>query len=500
MPSLSEIHKQTRRKLSNRGSAIGGNLILKPSRFDEGEGLGIVRGTVMTGPRAGTEISVRLNGTLSAADYKDEGGRSYVDIENGGLLRLEDVREGKDTSNSRVPTVRREGGNDAIYDCRWAVTFDGQPTSSRKSDHEHIFDVVTSRIETGRRDQKDRPVEYLSLLDTAAQVKVTDFDAMQSNMAKAFETHGHVTMFAVEAGSMARLYYERGGEMKDGTYVQNDPAERAKAIVDNFRATEESVKAFENVFEGSGFSMVPTRSMRIGPRTALEIEQEIAKADREGKPSRITTIDPQDFVCASMGARLQGALSQDRKDDPLPAKAADKLAEAFLDTAGEEAKAAFNRGGWRSVSDEDIAAFFKGRGVELKAHPDEGFTLQSLLVQHPKGSEGNGLVVKAFSTRATTPYPDVEALSDLRKEYYDEMRSAVVKALEPAPAAEAKAAKSEAEKPAEVEKPVEAEKAEAKAPEAGALSKKSETPGSGKAPSDLDSLLDEAEETMRPDS
>jgi hypothetical protein len=454
--SLSAAFSNSRRKLSGNTGSLQGNIVLKPTEFKADT----VVGEVMTGLKAGETVEVKYAGTLTMKDYTKKSGKSFVNTDKGGLLRIEGVSEGKDN----------------VYNSRWMLSFNGQP----KDSHSIVPDAVCNYIDTGRRDGEDRPKLRINTLVMDGEKHVTTMDGLKEAIESGFAAEGAVTLFGQSDGEVIQAPFFLSGSTVDGKWVANDAAERAAETMASF---DDAVEVIQAALETGGFSVVPMRGYSVGPTTAEMAETAIKEAIEKGASPRISTVDPQDYVCPTIGMRLQQALNQ-KGDNAVPEGAGDKLIAAIKDYADKDEAATLASKGVRGLSDETLTKFFSSVGVELIKHPAAGWSTQALLEDKMDGMD-RGFIVKGFQLKATAPYPAVEACKDARAAYYTEMKEAVEGAV--AGLRVEAGAKSDAPK---AEKPA-AAKADAKA----------DTPAA-ELPDDegdaLDDLLNQVEEEMDP--
>ena len=419
MSQLTAAFNQSRRKLSARAAKPQGNIILKAKEFTDST----VKGEVLTGPSAGSEIEVRVpnNGgkSVGVKEFTKKGHKSFVDVEKGGTLRIEKVREGEK----------------GIYDSRWMRTFNGVP----QDDHDVIYDAVANlRILPGK-DREGHSQIIMNVLSPEKEQTATSLDGLRDALAAAFEQSNGAYVFFVESGQVVSIPLGRGGAMVDGVYVPNDPVEQAKTIIDEFG---DLLPAVEKALAESPVSVVPSRQLRVGKTTADMVTDSLEEAAEKGVQPRISTIDPDKFKILSTGVRVQYALGDTSEGNALPKDAADRLKERFMEVASEEAKADFHKSGWRGVSNDDMRRFLDAAGVSITAHAETGWSRQSVLLK-------GGVAIKSFGQDSAVPYPNVAACKDAIQTFRSEIRdviSAIVEA--PVKKAEAEAPKSEAAAPA----------------------------------------------------
>lgn len=441
MSQLTAAFNQSRRKMSARAAKPQGNIILKATAFTDTT----VKGQVMTGPAAGAEIEVRVpnNGGKSVGikEFTKKGHKSFVDIEKGGTLRIERVREGEK----------------GIYDSRWMRTFNGVP----QNEHDVIYDGIANlRVLPGKsRDGHTQIV--MNVIYPEQEKSASSLDELRDAFADAFRKTGGAYVFMNEGGKVGSKAFGLGGAMVDGEFVPNDPVERAKMVIEGFG---DLLPAVEKALTETPVSVVPSRQIKVGNTTADMIAEKIEEAKEKGGNVNISTIDPEKFKVLSTGVRVQYALNETAGENPLPKDAADRLKERFLKTATEEGKAAFHKGGWRSVSNDDMRRFFEAVGVSVDAAPETGWSRQSVLLK-------GGVAIKAFGQDFAVPYPNIAACKDAVAQFRDEVREAI-RAVVEAPAV----------------------KAEAEAPKAAAPANPSAPAPSAMDADDLDALLDGVQE------
>lgn len=417
MSQLTKAFQNSRRKIAARAVKPSGNVVLKVNEFTDKT----VKGAVMNGPAAGSEIEVLVpnNGGKSVGikEFTKKGHKSFVDIENGGTLRIEKLKEGKD----------------GVYEARWIKTFNGEP----KPDHDVIYDAVAQFRSEQSRDGSEAPTLRLHLIYPDMSKEATTLDALRAEIAEAFEAKNGVYIFFEDEGRVGSFSYGRGGQKVDDEWVWNDAAEAADAVITSFG---DDLPLIEKALSQKPFSVVPSSLITIGGDTKEGILNTIKDAKEKGEDPRISTIDPQTFNVSPLGLRVQYALNDRTEEGALPKDAADRLKARFLEVAGEEAKAAFHANGWRGVSTEDMRRFFDAVGVQLGDHPEAGWSRQNILLK-------NGVAIKAFGMDSGMPYPNVPACKEAIAAFRTELREAI-RAVVDAPAVTAAAAKAETPAPA----------------------------------------------------
>lgn len=412
MSQLTKAFQNSRRKIAARAVKPAGNVILKVTGFTDKT----VKGEVMTGPAAGSEIEVLVpnNGGKSVGikEFTKKGHKSFVDIEAGGTLRIEKLREGKD----------------GVYEARWMRTFNGVPTEG----HEVIYDAVAQFRSEKSRDGSDDPALRLHLIYPEQSRQASTLDELRTEIATAFEAKNGVYIFFEDEGRVGSFSYGRGGQKVDDVWTWNDAAEAADEVITSFG---DDLPLIEKALSQKAFSVVPSSRITIGGDTKEGILNALTEAQEKGEDPRISTINPQTFNVVPLGVRVQYALNDRSEDGALPKDAADRLKARFLELAGEEAKAAFHSGGWRAVSNDDMRRFFDAVGVRTADHPEAGWSRQSVLLK-------NGVAIKAFGQDAGVPYPNLPVCKDAIALYRTEIREAI-RAVVDAPAVTAQAAKPE---------------------------------------------------------
>lgn len=397
MAGLADAFKKSRRSMSNSTAPLAGNIILQATEF----GAETVKGKVIGGQHDGAEIEVKYAGTLGQKDYTKKRGKSEVSIENGGTLRIE----------------RLKAGNDGVYSARWIKTFNGQP---KPGQHSVIPDAVCKFTKLNGRDKEDRPKMRVSQLMVGNEVLAKSMDELKDAIKTAFEAEGAVTLFGMDGDTVIEAPYFLSGQMVDKKWEPYDPAEKAEDVIASLSDVREQV---EKVLEDKGFSVVPMRSYAVGPTTAEMIEIDLKEAEEKGAVARISTLDPQNWAVPTIGMRLEMTLGA-KGDNALEDGAADKLKAAFNDFADKSEAEVFGKAGFRGLSNATLTRFFESKGVELKEHPAEGWSTQSLLEDKLEGMD-RGFVIKGFPLKSTAPYPAVEACKDARQAFYTEMKGAV---------------------------------------------------------------------------
>lgn len=421
MSKLTAAFNQSRRNLSARAIKPAGNIILKAKEFTDTT----VKGEVMTGPAAGAEIEIKVpnNGGKSVGikEFTKKGHKSFVDVEAGGTLRIEKVREGKE----------------GVYDARWMRTFNGQP----EADHDVIYDAMAQlrTIKSNNPDNPDRMVMHLVYPEMAKEA--TSIEELRAEIAEAFDAKNGAYIFFKEDGKVGSISYGRGGEKVGDEWVYRDAASEAQLVIDSFG---DNLPLLEKALQEHAFSVVPSSRISVGSWTAEVIAEAFEEAREKGEDPRISTIDPQKFRVIPTGVRVQYALNDRNEENALPKDAADRLKDRFLETAGEGAKEAFHKGGWRAVSNDDMRRFFDAAGIAVTEYPENGWSRQSVLLK-------NGLAIKAFGQDAAVPYPNLpvcrEAIATFRTEIREAIRAMVDGPVKTAGADAPKTAVAEAPKP-----------------------------------------------------
>lgn len=409
-----------------------GNIILRVAEIGDKT----ISGEVMTGPAKGQKIEVIPGGHLSIADYT----KGKTEIDAGGYLRLE--------------RVGPKDGEPGVYTSRWCKTFQKEPDAG----HDIKFDEVTYRTEMRRTDSNGNPQIFLNTLSIADEKIVKSTEEMEEVIAAGLASAGAVNLFMIEDGELVainlalRVKRDENNELiKDGdTFVYEDPAERAKDMVERFKGSGD--EALEGL-QTNGMSIVPVTTYRLGSDTAKNIQIALDDARKAGKVANISTVNPEDFKPMTLGARVSLALAtkkQGTNEPQIPREYAEDLKARFLASAPASAQAALTEQGWGAVSDDVLRAFFAKAGVKLMADSRFGYSTNTISLQEftrknpeTKKREGTGsyFVNKSFRTSLVTPFPPLEFCKDLRQTYSNEVGDAIL-AVTQAPAAD-KAAKPE---------------------------------------------------------
>lgn len=421
MSKLQQAFSQSRRQMSGRTATPQGNIVLKATEFTDKT----VKGEVMTGPAAGqnVEIEVPDNGGKSVGikEFTKKSHKAFIDTENGGTLRVERVTP----------------GDDGVYKSRWMRSFNGQP----KDNQSVHYDAVVSMTSRPSQNPDSPPRMSLNKLHLDAEEHVSTIKGLEDAIRKSFETAGGAHVFCDDGGEVISSPFVLGGQKVDGEWQAFDPAERAAEAIEGFGDFRGEV---ERILSEGGFSVVPSERMPVGPDTAEAIHETVTEAEENGTTPRISTIDPSSFKVLPIGVRTQIALNM-QGDDALPKDAQDKLKARFLDSADDDAKAAFHKSGWRGVSDDDMRRFFSGQGVDLKDHGEDGWSRQTVLCL------GDSIAIKSFGQNAGVPYPNVKACEDANNAFRTEVRDAISAVIE-APAKTSEAAKAPASDEANTDK------------------------------------------------
>jgi hypothetical protein len=420
MSSLVDAFKQSQRKVNARAVKPSGNIILKPTKFTDKT----VIGEVMSGMAAGQEIEIEVpnNGPRSVSIKKmttksNATTSSYVDIENGGTIRVERVREGAN----------------GVYGARWMNVFDGRPEEGS----EIVYDALVQLRTTRSKVEGEPDVMRLVTIYPEDAKNASNMAELEEKIAEAFSEKGGAHIFFKEEGVVGSFSYGLGGTMQPEGWVDNDPKERAAFVIDSFG---DNRALFEKAISETPFSVVPSKLITVGKTTGAEIVNAIDEARQKGEPARISTIEPSSFNLRSTGLRVFYALNESTETSGLSKDAGEKLKAKFLEVSSEEAKASFlsTKSGWAGVSNDDMRRFFESQGVELREYPDTGWSRQNILLK-------KGVATKAFGQNDAAPFPNLEICKDAMKEYRTEIFDAIRSVVEaPVKAAEAEAPKGNA--------------------------------------------------------
>ncbi|MEY8802108.1 hypothetical protein AB9K35_17665 [Leisingera sp. XS_AS12] len=439
------MRKNTPRTL--RGSA---NMVGKVLEYGEKT----IKVEVLSGPIAGQEIDIDP-GNKKVKDFEKESKAqtsSYTPV--GGILRFDSV----------------SAQNDGTYKSKWTNAWIKNPGD----EHELLADQQVSYYDTGRTNSNDQPIISLRVLKRDNEQKVTSLDEMRDALADAFASSRSAMVVDTSEGFATMSYYLPGKREGD-TYVHKDPIEFATSLIEDL--DPEAKEIFSNILSTQGLTIVPVRNITVGPKSAEETKASIEKAEAAGEKARIMTVNPYAYEAPSLGIRLSGALARKDRDGNLEiaAEYAERLKDAFLSTAKEDAKASFHADGWRGVSDTDLKDFFEANGVSLVKHPSMTWNNASIHLQKFDGGSDFFAAKTHEANRYGSPYPALKCCDELRAAYATELHDAVLAVVKaPAATAEAKeeapAAKStEAEKPAANEAEQTAEQSEAQAEEAASI-------------------------------
>ena len=399
------LNKRARTQSASNGPAVE-DIIFRPTEFKDDT----VVGEVVSGPDAGMQLEISY-GThekaLKKADFTKKTGKSYVNISNGGTLRVEGVRK------------NREGG---VSSCRWMKTFNGKPTAQQ----ELMVDVVCAYMGGDYRDGEGRPKHNIRLLKVEDEILVTSFDEIEAALAKTLESGAGIAIYGAENGSPVQAYFmPKYSQNDDKEWVAEAHADHVARVMAGLTELREAI---DPVLADTGLSIVPCENYRVGADTADLADAALKEAEEQGKVASISTVDPRTWNSATIGQRLAGALRIKDGDNAIPKASVEKLEAAFKSFADKDELAAFSKKGWAALSDDLVKKFFATADVELKDHPTLGFAVQSLL-EFRRENADKGIIVKAFGTRRPCPYPAVQAFEGVRADYYGEMKAAVEAAL-----------------------------------------------------------------------
>jgi hypothetical protein len=422
MSSLVEAFKQSQQKVNKRPVKPSGNIILKPTKFTDKT----VIGEVMSGLAAGQEIEIEVpnNGPRSVSIKKmttpsSATTSSYVDLEKGGTIRVERVREGAN----------------GIYSARWINVFDGRPEEGT----ELVSDALVQLRTTRSKVEGEPDVMRLITIFPEDAKNAANMEELEQKIAEAFAEKGGAHIFFKEGGYVGSFSYGLGGTMEPEGWVANDPKERAAFVIESFG---DNRPLFEKAIAETPFSVVPSKVITVGKTTGTEIINAIDEARQKGESARINTIEPSNFNLRSTGLRVVYALNESPANSGLPQDAGEKLKAKFLEVSSEEAKAAFlsTKTGWAGVSNDDMRRFFESQGVELRKYPETGWSRQNILLK-------KGVATKAFGQNDAAPFPNLDICKDALAEYRTEIFDAIRVVVDaPVKKAEAEAPKAEAPK------------------------------------------------------
>ncbi|MCW3782978.1 hypothetical protein [Defluviimonas salinarum] len=405
----------------------------------------------LNGPIAGQEGDINP-GNKKVEDFSKPAKAqtsSYTPV--GGILRFDGV------------SAERDGS----YKAKWTNAWIKHPGD----DHHVLIDQMVSYIDKGQTNKDGKPIISLHVIDIHAEKKVASLDEMRDTLAEAFGSTGAALVIETSEGFFSKEYFMPRTKTEAG-YVSQDPAEFAQKLIDEMN--DETKALFSTLLADKGMTIVPLRSVYLGATSADETKKlvEKANADGKGKQARIMTVNPYAYEAPSIGVRLAGALARKDRDGNLdiPKEYAERLKDAFLATAAEDAKAAYHKDGWRAVSDIDLKDFFKANGVDLKTHETKTWNLAAVHMQRYEGGDSFFAAKTHEAYRFGSPYPALECCKEVRQAYNVELTEAV-RAVVGSPAVANEAKETAAAAPKAEEK---AADAAAETPAAAAMSAEDE--------------------------
>jgi hypothetical protein len=447
MSAILKAMAESQKTYSKRPMKPAGNIVLKPTEFTDQT----VKGVVMSGVAAGQEIEVVVpdNGRDAVSVKKfikpsTATTSSYVDIEAGGTIRVEKLKEGAN----------------GVYTARWMNVFDGRPQEGSDA----IYNAVVQLRTTAAKTEGDPDIMRLIVLHPEEEQRAATMEELAEKIEEAFATRGAVHVFIKEGDFVGSFPYTLGGQKVDDEWVPNDPKERAAYVIETFGDRR---ALFEEAMKTEPFSVVPSQSITVGPTTGAGIMKAIAEAREKGEAPRINTIDPTHFEMRRTALRVAYAFNRNPERTGLAKDAPQRFKARFLENASQEVKDLFRpKGpGWTGVSDDDMRRFFESQGIELAKYPSSGWTVQNIVLK-------NGIATKTFGQTDATPFPArLEICKDAVAAYDREIVDAIHAVVE----APAKTAQAEVKK--------EAVQPESAAPSAQAASSDADI-------DDLDALLD----------
>lgn len=418
---------------------IQGNMLVQPTAIEDD----YFEGIVMTGRAKGqtAKFSYGERGLLNKEKLTDEDDKSYCDMEKGGTLRLENVRAAKD----------------GIYQSGYVLTFNGQPRANKKKTH-RVSEGLTQFVD---RSDENRNLMNVNQLVIAEQKHATTLEGLKDAFIAAFEVEDNIQMFGVdpETKEVVALDYWIGTKNQEtGKIEKRDAGEMFDAMVKEWEEFEggKYLSIIQATLEGSGFSVVPQRNFLVGKWSSDLIAVKNGKEVNDPSIDKTAKlgVNPDDWICTSIGQRLSGSMNKARLGDKaISTEVAGKLADAFKAWADKDDLKKFGaKNAWRNLSDETLTKFFAAHGVNLMPYDRSGWANVAML-EDIRGENDRGVAIKTFRLTSPIPFPPVEACKGLLQDFLTEMKTAsdalvenlrtgVTAKAEDAPKADAKAAEA----------------------------------------------------------
>ena len=430
MSSLLDALNKSMRKNTPRTLRGRANLLGEVVEYGEKT----IKVKVLNGPIAGQEIDIIPGADPVSKFSKASRAQTSSYTQPGGILRFDNV----------------QADANGVYKSSWVNAFIKTPNESNVL----VLDQMATFVDTGRNNSTGKPILRLTSFDPKAETLVKGIDEMRDAIAAAFASTGGVLVIDTADGGFASREFRLPGKRTDAGYVFEDPTAFAQKLIDDMGEAMRDL--YVKALTENGLTIVPLKSVILGPTTAEEIKKAEAKAAEAGKAPRIMSVNPLAYKAPGLGDRLAAALLR-TGDLEIPKEHQERLKVAFLSTAAEEAKAAFHSGGWRAVADVDLKEFFAKNGVELKKHPETQWNSAAIHLQkYENGSDF--FVAKTYeASRYGTPYPNLECCKELRAAYGVELTEAIRSAMGNPVVAKQSEAEVPAAKEAAAATPVDAE-------------------------------------------
>lgn len=383
---------------SGQSASPRGRAIVEVSSFNAAENT--ATGKIIDGLGVGETITFQLSGKLGVEDYvkKSKTKVALADGEApGGTLQVEGLQ--------------KQDGKD-VYKTRWVKTFRSKPDDKQVL---HAGKTFALRV-FERRDGGDvKRTANIDIIDVAGEAHVTDVAALRAAMVEAIDKTGAVTLMTVtpDGDPIIQPYYAKRVKQEDGTYLRQSGEARVAEFEERLAQSADTnlEEVFGPVMDKAGVSVIATTSLRIGTGTWDAVEEKIEEKGRGGP------VDPESFRFATLAMRFAAGVRRMEVDADRKA-----VADAFLRTANEDAKAKFHEKGFAAVEDRDIRSFLEAYGAKMIEAPSDavGFVSGSILTlpYNLETPENGEMVTKSFNVTAAAPFPPVKAFEDLRKAYY----------------------------------------------------------------------------------
>lgn len=345
---------------------------------------GVITGQVMGGILNGRSITVALRKTLTnqrvskVADLRNEDMLTHTPL--GGYLALEGVR----AENGQITA-------------QWLNRMGAPDTEVRSGMPMQISPVYDKDGNVRRFKDNGATVYNCQILRLSESQTAANLQDFRSQLAAVIEDNGAAMVTLVpdqlensEPGHLQRksIMAVRGWRNAERVTV-ND-------AVDQFTARYGKDLLQPYVGAGAKIDITPMEVVRINARVCASI-------DSGGK----TAVPLSRYLTGGLGGRIEVALRRTGKDT------SEKMQQAFLAQAHQNAKESFAVAGWKGVWNSDIGRFFESAGIQLPRMPKFGFAVSTGFLGRHFSGEGEPFLNKVRPLTSVLPRDAVPTPSDL---------------------------------------------------------------------------------------